>query len=52
MAPRTRNASIFASIVNMVNSTGTFDKLESANVANDKMVKAFEGGKYYYIPQN
>ena len=51
MVPRTRNASVFASIINIVNSVGTFDKLENANVANDKLVKAFEGGKYYFIPQ-
>ena len=51
MVPRTRNASIFASIINIVNSVGTFDKLENANIANDKLVKAFEGGKYYFIPQ-
>ena len=50
-APRTRTASLFASIINMVNTAGTFDKLEKSNVANDKLVKAFEGGKYYYIPQ-
>lgn len=52
IVPRTRNASIFASIVNIVNSLGTFDKLENSNVANEKLVKAFEGGKYYFIPQN
>lgn len=51
-APRTRTASLFASIVNMVNASGTFDKLENSNVANDKLVKAFEGGKYYYLPQD
>jgi hypothetical protein len=51
MVPRTRNASVFASIINIVNSVGTFDKLENANIANDKLVKAFEGGKYYFIPQ-
>ena len=49
--PRTRNASIFASIINIVNSAGTFDKLENSNIANEKLVKAFEGGKYYFIPQ-
>ena len=42
-APRTRTASIFASVINMVNTAGTFDKLERSNVANDKLVKAFEG---------
>ena len=51
MVPRTRNASVFASIINIVNSIGTFDKLENSNIANDKLVKAFEGGKYYFIPQ-
>jgi hypothetical protein len=50
-APRTRTASLFASIVNMVNATGTFDKLENSNVANEKLVKAFEGGKYYFLPE-
>lgn len=50
-APRTRSASLFASIVNMVNAAGTFDKLENSNVANEKLVKAFEGGKYYFLPE-
>ena len=50
MVPRTRNASVFSSIINIVNTVGTFNKLESANVANDKLVKAFDGGKYYFIP--
>lgn len=50
-APRTRTASLFASIVNLVNAAGTFDKLENSNVANEKLVKAFEGGKYYFLPE-
>ena len=50
MVPRTKNASIFSSIVNIVNTVGTFNKLENSNVANDKLVKAFEGGKFYFIP--
>ncbi len=50
MVPRTKNASIFSSIINMVNTVGTFNKLENSNLANDKLVKAFEGGKFYFIP--
>lgn len=49
-APRTRNAAIFAMIVSMINSAGTFDKLENANIGNEKIVKAFDGGKCYFLP--
>lgn len=49
-APRTRNACVFAGIVGMVNYTGTFDKLERSNIGNEKIVKAFDGGKCYFIP--
>lgn len=49
-SPRTRNAAIFAMAVGMVNSYGTFCKLENANIGNEKIVKAFDGGKCYFIP--
>lgn len=49
-SPRTRNAAFFAMAVGMVNSYGTFEKLESANIGNEKIVKAFDGGKCYFIP--
>lgn len=49
-SPRTRNASVFAALVSIINATGTFNKLESANIGHEKIVKAFDGGKCYFLP--
>jgi hypothetical protein len=50
-SPRTRHAAVFSALFSIVNATGTFDKLENNNLANDKIVKAYEGGKCMFIPQ-
>ena len=49
-SPRTRSASIFASVVSLVNAVAMFNKIEASNVNNERLVKAYDGGKLFFIP--
>lgn len=51
ITPRTRNASILSFIIGITNSMGTYDKLENSNLSHEKLVRAFDNGKVYFIPE-
>lgn len=50
IAPRTEIAIIFSHMIAIADAMGMFERLMSSNIGEEKLVKAFEGGKTYFLP--
>ena len=50
LSPRTKTAMVFAHLISIADAVSMFDALKASNIGEEKLLRAFDGGKTYFFP--